>query len=117
MNFEIDTDAMFQKLLKKMAEFDATHEKGEIPGRKDLLEYLILRFRIESPEEDIITIERSSDSITVKILSDQILYIDEVPTFKQLIQLSSSFEISSDNGKVLFKLTFHLWEWKKKDQA
>lgn len=116
MNLDnINTDVMFQKLLDKMKELDAMRERKEIPGRKDLLDYLILRFRIESPDNYLITTEQGTDSITITIESTEIFCIDEVPTLKQLINIASSFKIYSDNGKVLLKLTCHLREWTRKN--
>ena len=118
MNFDnINTDTMFQKLLNKMAEFDSMHEKGEIPGRKDLLDYLILRLRIESPDEFLITTERNTEYVSITLESDEILYIDEVPTLKQLINISSYFKIYPNNSRVILKLTCPLLEWKEKDHA
>lgn len=118
MNFDnIDTDAIFQKLLNKMNEFESTHEKGEVPGRKDLLDYLILRLRIEFSDDYLITTERNSESVIITIESEYILYIDEVPTLKQLIQLTNSFKIYPTDKGVGLKMTCHLWEWKEKDHA
>lgn len=113
MNFDdINTDAMFQKLLNKMTEFYALHEKGEVPGRKDLLDYLILRLRIESSDECLITIERNSESVIITIESEEIIYIDEVPTLKQLIQIANAFKIYPTYNGVVLKMTCYLWEWK-----
>lgn len=116
MNFDnIDTNAMLEKLLNKMREFDATHEKGEVPGRKDLLDYLILRLRIESLDDYSIKAERNTDSVIITVAADEILYIDEVPTLKQLIQIATSFKIYPENGTVILKITCPLWEWQKKN--
>jgi len=115
MNFDnINTDAMFQNLLDKIKDFDATHEKGEVPGRKELIDYLILRLRIESLDDYSIKAERNADSVIITIAADEILYIDEVPTLKQLIQVANSFKIYPENGTVIFKITCNLWEWQKK---
>lgn len=118
MNLDnINTDVMFQKLLDKMKELDAMRERKEIPGRKDLLDYLILRFRIEAPDNYLITTEQGTDSITITIESTEILCIDEVPTLKQLINIASYFKIYPHDRNVILKLTCPLMEWKEKDHA
>jgi len=115
MTFDnINTDTMLHKLLNQLKEFDATHERGEIPDRKDLINYLILRLRIESPDDYLITTEHTSESIDITVASEEILYINEVPTLKQLIQIANSFKIYPKNGTVILKITCPLWEWKKK---
>lgn len=107
-------DLGFSKLMERMEEFERSHIKRMIPGRRELIKRIYEDFTLIF-DECISSIKENDKEIGICITTKNLISCKEGGyCFNQLIYLADITNMSILEDCIVIKLNFHLWEWVKK---
>lgn len=110
-------DDGFDKLMDKWNAFETSHEKIILNDRFEWFDrsaFSIIKKFADTGSLDL-EVEKTDTDITVYLIGDEILMIDNDICMKKLLQHVDVCSITPENNRIRTKLWFRCWEWEKLD--
>lgn len=107
-------DLDVNKLIKRMEEFERTHIRTTIPGRRELIKQLYEDFLFIYDDCTATMDEHEEDIVITLFIPSLISCREGGHCFNTLVYLSEITDMSIAENCIVIKLCLYLWEWVEK---